>query len=172
MCPPLRGYFRQCRFGLTGGFRATDSRPWMSPPGVRREKAALSSGCKPRPATAPAGSYRSVSRLDLRAHRHTSPGHKTPVPDGAPTRGRVRPDQRPGKTTRRLRPTHLDNCSSEPRRYQLIWAAHSAASAFGRRNRSSWRSTVMEMRTQQRLRRHLEVSLSMSTARQLESAIR
>jgi hypothetical protein len=27
--------------------------------GVRREKAALSSGCKPRPATAPAGSNRS-----------------------------------------------------------------------------------------------------------------
>jgi hypothetical protein len=28
-------------------------------PGVRREKAALSSGCKPHPATAPAGSNRS-----------------------------------------------------------------------------------------------------------------
>jgi hypothetical protein len=31
----------------------------MSVPGVRREKAALSSGCKSHPATAPAGSNRS-----------------------------------------------------------------------------------------------------------------
>src|SRR5450756_2642159 len=31
----------------------------MSANGVRREKAALSSGCKPHPATAPAGSNRS-----------------------------------------------------------------------------------------------------------------
>jgi hypothetical protein len=31
----------------------------MSALGVRREKAALSSGCKPHPATAPAGSNRS-----------------------------------------------------------------------------------------------------------------
>src|ERR1019366_7137512 len=31
----------------------------MTVPGVRREKAALSSGCKPHPATAPAGSNRS-----------------------------------------------------------------------------------------------------------------
>ena len=31
----------------------------MSGFGVRREKAALSSGCKPHPATAPAGSNRS-----------------------------------------------------------------------------------------------------------------
>ena len=31
----------------------------MSAVGVRREKAALSSGCKPHPATAPAGSNRS-----------------------------------------------------------------------------------------------------------------
>src|ERR1700675_4046505 len=31
----------------------------MSVPGVRRAKAALSSGCKPHPATAPAGSNRS-----------------------------------------------------------------------------------------------------------------
>ncbi|HWJ17633.1 MAG TPA: hypothetical protein VNR65_02790, partial [Geobacterales bacterium] len=31
----------------------------MSGMGVRREKAALSSGCKPHPATAPAGSNRS-----------------------------------------------------------------------------------------------------------------
>jgi len=31
----------------------------MSVAGVRREKAALSSGCKPHPATAPAGSNRS-----------------------------------------------------------------------------------------------------------------
>src|SRR5450759_5159000 len=31
----------------------------MSASGVRREKAALSSGCKPHPATAPAGSNRS-----------------------------------------------------------------------------------------------------------------
>src|SRR5215468_4838318 len=31
----------------------------MSAPGVRRAKAALSSGCKPHPATAPAGSNRS-----------------------------------------------------------------------------------------------------------------
>jgi hypothetical protein len=30
----------------------------MSVPGVRRDKAALSSGCKPHPATAPAGSNR------------------------------------------------------------------------------------------------------------------
>ena len=30
-----------------------------SVPGVRRDKAALSSGCKPHPATAPAGSNRS-----------------------------------------------------------------------------------------------------------------
>jgi hypothetical protein len=31
----------------------------LSVPGVRRDKAALSSGCEPRPATAPAGSNRS-----------------------------------------------------------------------------------------------------------------
>jgi hypothetical protein len=31
----------------------------MSVAGVRRDKAALSSGCKPHPATAPAGSNRS-----------------------------------------------------------------------------------------------------------------
>jgi hypothetical protein len=31
----------------------------MSAVGVRRDKAALSSGCKPHPATAPAGSNRS-----------------------------------------------------------------------------------------------------------------
>jgi hypothetical protein len=31
----------------------------MSVPGVRRDKAALSSGCEPHPATAPAGSNRS-----------------------------------------------------------------------------------------------------------------
>jgi hypothetical protein len=31
----------------------------MSAQGVRRDKAALSSGCKPHPATAPAGSNRS-----------------------------------------------------------------------------------------------------------------
>ena len=31
----------------------------MSEKGVRRDKAALSSGCKPHPATAPAGSNRS-----------------------------------------------------------------------------------------------------------------
>jgi hypothetical protein len=31
----------------------------MSVPGVRRAKAALSSGCEPHPATAPAGSNRS-----------------------------------------------------------------------------------------------------------------
>src|SRR5450759_5344003 len=44
----------------------------MSLLGVRRDKAALSSGCKPHPATAPAGSNRSshgaVSYTHLRAH--------------------------------------------------------------------------------------------------------
>ena len=33
--------------------------PAMSDMGVRRDKAALSSGCKPHPATAPTGSNRS-----------------------------------------------------------------------------------------------------------------
>jgi hypothetical protein len=36
----------------------TDQAP-MSEKGVRRDKAALSSGCEPHPATAPAGSNRS-----------------------------------------------------------------------------------------------------------------
>jgi hypothetical protein len=45
--------------GTTGSFAATRSGPRMSLQGVRREKAALSSGCKPRPATASAGSNRS-----------------------------------------------------------------------------------------------------------------
>ena len=40
-------------------FAATNLMPQMSLKGVRREKAALSSGCKARPATAPAGSNRS-----------------------------------------------------------------------------------------------------------------
>jgi len=35
------------------------SRRLMTVPGVRRDKAALSSGCKPHPTTAPAGSNRS-----------------------------------------------------------------------------------------------------------------
>jgi hypothetical protein len=35
------------------------ARPRTHAAGVRREKAALSSGCKPRPAAAPAGSSRS-----------------------------------------------------------------------------------------------------------------
>ena len=42
-----------------GRFEAVRSKGSMSAMGVRREKAALSSGCKPRPATAPAGSNRS-----------------------------------------------------------------------------------------------------------------
>jgi hypothetical protein len=44
----------------TGSSRTlTQLRFGMSACGVRREKAALSSGCKPHPATAPAGSNRS-----------------------------------------------------------------------------------------------------------------
>jgi len=35
----------------------------MAAIGVRRDKAALSSGCKPHPATAPAGSNRSATLL-------------------------------------------------------------------------------------------------------------
>ena len=38
---------------------ALGRKPPMSGLGVRRDKAALSSGCKPHPATAPAGSDRS-----------------------------------------------------------------------------------------------------------------
>ncbi|MEM5331088.1 hypothetical protein VSR34_31515, partial [Paraburkholderia sp. JHI2823] len=40
-------------------FLASNPNPGMTALGVRREKVALSSGCKPRPATAPAGSNRS-----------------------------------------------------------------------------------------------------------------
>jgi len=42
-----------------GSLRRYISTRSMSAPGVRRAKAALSSGCKPHPATAPAGSNRS-----------------------------------------------------------------------------------------------------------------
>ena len=45
--------------GLSDLFLLSRSRPAMAAPGVRREKAALSSGCKAHPATAPAGSNRS-----------------------------------------------------------------------------------------------------------------
>jgi hypothetical protein len=47
---------------LKGSARAAANNglvPAMSALGVRRDKAALSSGCKPHPATAPAGSNRS-----------------------------------------------------------------------------------------------------------------
>src|SRR5580692_6495191 len=46
----------------------------MSLMGVRREKAALSSGCKPHPATAPAGSNRSQIR------KATTPRGRRPRP--------------------------------------------------------------------------------------------
>jgi hypothetical protein len=54
--------FRSIRKGSKVGDRLTDQRVGdivKSGNGVRRDKAALSSGCKPHPATAPAGSSRS-----------------------------------------------------------------------------------------------------------------
>ena len=43
----------------------------MSDVGVRRAKAALSSGCKPHPAIAPAGSNRSSDERSKRSHGGT-----------------------------------------------------------------------------------------------------
>ena len=50
---------RGCAVRASDCFKAINSGERVSLMGVRREKAALSSGCKPRPATAPAGSNRS-----------------------------------------------------------------------------------------------------------------
>jgi hypothetical protein len=50
---------------------------------VRRDKAALSSGCKPHPATAPAGSNRSANTSPLsrgRAHAREAAGNQRPWP--------------------------------------------------------------------------------------------
>src|SRR5665811_712043 len=65
-CTAVSNYFTESR---TNKFPFMDRLSWrplsfqtkraMSACGVRREKAALSSGCKPHPATAPAGSNRS-----------------------------------------------------------------------------------------------------------------
>ena len=58
-CAPSHEGILQVPVGPLGSFAAMRSGQRMSLQGVRREKAALSSGCKPRPATAPAGSNRS-----------------------------------------------------------------------------------------------------------------
>ena len=49
----------ECRLIATPGFLTCAGEQPRSALGVRREKAALSSGCKPHPANAPAGSNRS-----------------------------------------------------------------------------------------------------------------
>jgi hypothetical protein len=49
----------EARLAWLAGLASSETAPPASAFGVRREKAALSSGCKPHPATAPAGSNRS-----------------------------------------------------------------------------------------------------------------
>ena len=58
-----------------GRFRLPSSRPAMTALCVRRDKAALSSGCKPHPATAPAGSNRSSHGGDEMAEAFGVAGH-------------------------------------------------------------------------------------------------
>jgi hypothetical protein len=47
------------RGAISAGAHSRNKPDGMAASGVRRDKAALSSGCKPHPATAPAGSNRS-----------------------------------------------------------------------------------------------------------------